>query len=56
MLFWQPEDEFKNVEISDKIKTRLRVLHLTNRSEGTSIRINGHGASLSSSESIKHVS
>jgi len=37
-LFWQPENEFKNVEIL-KNKTRLRVLHLTNRPEGTARRI-----------------
>ena len=37
-LFWQPENEFKNVEIL-KNKTRLRVLHLTNRPEGTACQM-----------------
>jgi len=37
-LFWQPENEFKNVEIL-KNKTRLRVLHLTNRPEGTACKM-----------------
>ena len=37
-LFWQPENEFKNVEIL-KNKTRLRVLHLTSRPEGTACQM-----------------
>jgi len=37
-LFWQLENEFKNIEIS-KNKTRLQALHLTNRPEGTACQI-----------------
>jgi len=51
LRFWQPENQFRNREISN----RRQVLNITNRSEGTSIHINGRGAASSSSKSIQRV-